>query len=47
VHVSTAYVNSDKEGWINEAIYDSDLDAESIVDKILKIPSADIEKQTK
>ena len=37
LHVSTAYVNSDKRGMIEEIIYEQNLDAEKIIADIHKM----------
>jgi len=46
-HVSTAYVNSDKQGSIEEKVYDmpGNLDAEVIVQDIMKMTPAQLEKE--
>ncbi len=36
-HVSTAYVNCEKTGYIKEQIYDIEEDSEAVIDKILKM----------
>jgi hypothetical protein len=36
-HVSTAYVNCDKRGVIDEKIYDIDIDPESFIDSIVQM----------
>ena len=36
-HVSTAYVNCDKRGFIKEQIYDINEDSEEIMNRILKM----------
>ena len=36
-HVSTAYVNCDKRGVIDEKIYDIDIDPEQFIDSIVKM----------
>lgn len=38
LHVSTAYVNSDKKGIIQEKIYDINVDAEEYIYSLLKKP---------
>jgi hypothetical protein len=36
-HVSTAYVNCEKKGFIKEQIYDIDQDSEEVINKVLKM----------
>ena len=36
-HVSTAYVNCEKKGFIKEQIYDIDQDSEDLINRILKL----------
>lgn len=39
LHVSTSYVNSDKSGWIEEKIYESEIvNPLQLVDDLLKTP---------
>lgn len=38
LHVSTAYVNSDKQGLIEEKIYEEPHDAEKLINDIYKMP---------
>ena len=38
LHVSTAYVNADKRGVIQEEIYNADQDPEKLVAELCKIP---------
>lgn len=38
LHISTAYVNSDKKGVIQEKIYDINIDAEEYIHSLLKKP---------
>ncbi|EAS00429.1 male sterility protein (macronuclear) [Tetrahymena thermophila SB210] len=47
VHVSTCYVNSDKRGWIEEDIYNTEQNARQLMDDLMKMPPAELERQTK
>ncbi len=38
LHVSTAYVNADKRGFIEERVYETSFDAEKLVSDIYKMP---------
>ena len=42
LHVSTAYVNSDKEGIIEEKIYDQDRDAEELIAELYNTPKEQV-----
>jgi glycerone phosphate O-acyltransferase/fatty acyl-CoA reductase len=46
VQVSTAYVNCDKDAWIDEAIYPMNSDPAVIVNQLLQIPVEEIEART-
>ena len=46
VHISTAYVNCNLQGWIEERIYELDQDPEKLINELLKIPISEIERQT-
>ena len=46
VHISTAYVNCNLQGWIEERIYDIDQDPEKMIQDLLKIPVTELERQT-
>ena len=46
VHVSTAYVNSDKFGFVEEKIYDYGIDVEKQVNDLMRLPAVLSEKQT-
>ena len=46
VHVSTAYVNCDKNGRIQENVYPLGEDPEDLIDKALAVPVDQIEKMT-
>jgi nucleoside-diphosphate-sugar epimerase len=46
IHVSTAYVNSDKTGLINEKLYPMAEAPEAVIDKIKRIPGDKIEAET-
>ncbi|KAL6070816.1 Dihydroxyacetone phosphate acyltransferase [Balamuthia mandrillaris] len=46
-HVSTAYVNSDRSGFIEEKIYPLPFDPEQMVENILSLSPQQAEKQTK
>jgi len=46
VHISTAYVNSDKEGWIEEKFYPQARDPDVLLEEIKRIPVEEIEKRT-
>lgn len=37
LHVSTAYVNCEKKGFIEEKIYDIDRDSEDVINTIMKM----------
>jgi nucleoside-diphosphate-sugar epimerase len=41
-HVSTAYVNSDKEGFVDEKIYDIDFDIVTKISSIMGMPNSEI-----
>ena len=43
MHVSTAYVNSDKTGFIEERIYDVQYDPHELLSQISKIPASKLE----
>jgi hypothetical protein len=40
-HVSTAYVNCEKKGFIKEQIYEIDQDSEEVINKVLKMSKAE------
>ena len=42
IHVSTAYVNSDKNGWIDEQIYDYKQDPIETITKIINMPKNEV-----
>ena len=42
LHVSTAYVNADKRGVIEEKVYDEHIDAEKIINDIYKMPKDEV-----
>ena len=42
IHISTAYVNSDKNGWIDEQIYEYKENPLEVVAKINKIPKSEV-----
>lgn len=46
VHISTAYVNCNHQGWVEERIYDIDQDPEKLIQDLLKIPISELERQT-
>mmetsp|Transcript_6857 Transcript_6857/g.12463 ORF Transcript_6857/g.12463 Transcript_6857/m.12463 type:complete len:1134 (-) Transcript_6857:48-3449(-) len=46
VQVSTAYVNCDKRGWIDERLYPSNRDPELVLTELMRIPVKDIEQRT-
>ena len=46
VQISTAYVNCDKSRWVEEKIYPYSSDPKSVLQGLLSIPPAMIEKQT-
>ncbi len=46
LHVSTAYVNSDKKGIIQEKIYDLNMDAEEYVHTLFKKPINEVNKES-
>lgn len=46
LHVSTAYVNSNKQGWIDEKVYPLPFDAETMIKKIRGMRDSDLEKIT-
>ena len=46
VHISTAYVNSDKEGWIQEKFYPQARDPDLIIEDIRRVSVDEIEKRT-
>ena len=46
VHISTAYVNCNMQGWIEERIYDIDQDPENFINELLKVPVSELERQT-
>lgn len=46
VQVSTAYVNCDKQGWIDERLYPSGRDPEILLTELMRIPVKDIELRT-
>lgn len=46
VQISTAYVNCNKEGWIQEKIYPYDGDPREVLKDLMSIPVEIIEKQT-
>lgn len=46
IQISTAYVNSDKEGWIEEKIYTINKDPRVILNELQSIPVTEIEQRT-
>lgn len=44
--MSTAYVNCDKLGWIEEKIYPISRDPEVVLKELLNIPESDVEAIT-
>lgn len=46
VQISTAYVNCDKEGWIEEKVYPIARDPRALLAELLSIPIDDIERRT-
>lgn len=46
VQISTAYVNCDKQGWVDERIYPIAVDPRELLRDLLKVPVEEIEKRT-
>eukprot|EP00456_Euglypha_rotunda_P052299 TRINITY_DN4214_c0_g1_i19.p1 TRINITY_DN4214_c0_g1~~TRINITY_DN4214_c0_g1_i19.p1 ORF type:complete len:635 (-),score=53.32 TRINITY_DN4214_c0_g1_i19:12-1916(-) len=44
LHVSTAYVNSNRSGWINEKLYPLGFDADKIIDQIRQLKKGEMER---
>lgn len=46
IHISTAYVNSNRRGWIDEKIYNLGFDPEEMLNKIGQLKETELEKIT-
>jgi glycerone phosphate O-acyltransferase/fatty acyl-CoA reductase len=46
VQISTAYVNCDKRGWVDERLYPYPRDPEAALEELMRIPVKDIEQRT-
>lgn len=47
IHISTAYTNCDRKGYIEEEIYNSEQDSQGMINQFLAMHPDDLEKNTK